>query len=557
MKAAPLAIPEDVLKQHAIIFGKTGAGKSSVLRHIVEHLLSKGKRVCIIDPKGDWWGLPSAADGKAPGFPVVLFGDFKNRRSDVPMDSRAGKDVAQIIASSDQACVLGFRGWMPGDLTRFFLDFAPTLFNHNAGELYLVVDEVHNFAPKAKIMSPDGAKMLHWMNRLASEGRGLGLKLLLASQRPQKVHNDTASCCETLIAMRVVHPRDRAAIKDWISENASDSQGARLLAEIPRMSVGEGWVWFPDGDFLKCVQFPMFRTFDSFSEHATAEPIAWAKVDVEAVRQQLHRVVREKEQNDPQLFKTRIGELERRNQTLEKAVETLQQQPECEAFTADEFEQLCDIRRLLEKLNISLPWLEQVTTIKLKTLAGKTRITPLPKPPPAVPPMRVRPERGAGIEQNGTLPEMPRRILTALAQHPGGLTKTQILVHADYRSSGPVSKCFAQLARDGWIVNGVQAGTVAITGDGLKALGNFDPLPTGADLREHLLNGSKLSTMEKALLRVTFDCYPNPISKGEILEQASYKSSGPVSKAFAKLARISYLVPAGRSMVKAADMFFQ
>jgi len=51
-----LAIPSKVLDQHLVCLGKTGAGKSSVLRHIVEHLLSHKKRVCIIDPKGDWWG---------------------------------------------------------------------------------------------------------------------------------------------------------------------------------------------------------------------------------------------------------------------------------------------------------------------------------------------------------------------------------------------------------------------------------------------------------------------------------------------------------------------
>jgi hypothetical protein len=50
------------------------------------------KRVCIIDPKGDWWGLKASADGKGAGFPVIAFGDFKNAEaSDVPINAQSGR----------------------------------------------------------------------------------------------------------------------------------------------------------------------------------------------------------------------------------------------------------------------------------------------------------------------------------------------------------------------------------------------------------------------------------------------------------------------------------
>jgi putative protein kinase ArgK-like GTPase of G3E family len=52
-----LGFPEKILDQHLVVLGKTGAGKSSALRHIVEHLLNEKKRVCIIDPKGMRSGL--------------------------------------------------------------------------------------------------------------------------------------------------------------------------------------------------------------------------------------------------------------------------------------------------------------------------------------------------------------------------------------------------------------------------------------------------------------------------------------------------------------------
>lgn len=589
MKAAALAIPEEVLLQHVVIFGKTGAGKSSVLRHMVEHLISRGKRVCIIDPKGDWWGLPSSADGMGAGFPVVLFGDFKSERSDVPMDARAGKEVAQIISGSNQACVLGFRGWMPGDLTKFWLDFAPTLFNSNKGELYLVIDEVHNFAPKGKIMSPESGKMLHWTNRLASEGRGLGLKLLLASQRPQKVHNDTSSCCETMIAMRVTHPRDRAAIREWIDECGDAAQGKPLLADVTEMKRGQGWVWFPDGKFMEKVQFPMFRSFDSFSERATHAPKTWAVVDVEAVRAKLARVVQEKEANDPAKLRSTIEILKARFNTIAESVGMRKSEawiaPELNALVSQlhlrirpeeepievpmlssyEFAQLCDIRRNLEKVVELSPLLEKLTTIKLKTLAGKTRLEIPPRPnrgihpwigrkPPAEPPDRTEPYCLEEPKARRELTTMQHKLLTVLAENPAGLTKTQILIHADYRSSGPISMCFAQMSRDGWMQPGGQG--FQITPLGRSIVGPITPLPKGYDLRQFLMAGTKLSTMEKALLNQAFEAYPNSITKGAILERAHYKSSGPVSMAFAKLTRINYLIAAGSSKVRAADVFF-
>lgn len=61
-------IPEAVLSQHVAILGKTRSGKSSVARLMVEGLLDSERPVCVVDPKGDWWGLKSSADGRKAGY---------------------------------------------------------------------------------------------------------------------------------------------------------------------------------------------------------------------------------------------------------------------------------------------------------------------------------------------------------------------------------------------------------------------------------------------------------------------------------------------------------
>jgi hypothetical protein len=300
----PLCIPEKALEQHLVVLGKTGAGKSSALRHIVEHLLARKKRVCILDVKGDWWGLKSSADGKQAGFPIIAFGDFREpKATDVPINSASGKQLAELITSGNRPCIIGFRGWMPGEFTDFWLDFAPTLFNSNEGELYVVISECHNLAPKGKVLDPKAGKALHWTNRLLSEGRGLGMTFLLDSQRPQKVHNDTLTCCETLVAMRVVHAADRDAIEAWIEGCGDPKVGKQVLAELAGMNRGEAFVWSPEAGFgPERVQFPMFTTFDSFAPAQLQKKVStsgWSEVDLEEVKGKLADAIEKAKQEDP------------------------------------------------------------------------------------------------------------------------------------------------------------------------------------------------------------------------------------------------------------------
>jgi DNA helicase HerA-like ATPase len=230
--------PAAALSQHIIILGKTGAGKSSTMRLLVECLLTDGKPVCIIDPKGDWWGLKSSASGKQAGFPVIIFG---GDHADIPLTVHAGAYVAELVATGNRPCIVDLGGWTVGDRTRFFVDFAQALFRHTRGPRWLCIDEVHNFAPQGKIMDPQAGQMLHWANRLASEGRGKGITLLSASQRPQKVHKDYVTSHETLIAMRVIHPLDRDAIKDWIDGCPDLDKGKEVLRSLASLKRGEAW----------------------------------------------------------------------------------------------------------------------------------------------------------------------------------------------------------------------------------------------------------------------------------------------------------------------------
>lgn len=302
-------LPKEIFNQHVAVLGKTGAGKSSALRFCVEQLLDDQQPVCIVDPKGDWWGLKSSKSGKEAGYPVVIFG---GDHADVPLNAHAGNHVAELVATGNRPCILDLGGWMVADRTRFFIDFASTLFRSSRGRRILVIDEVHNFAPQGKVLDPAAGKMLHWTNRLASEGRGKGLTILSASQRPQKVHKDFLTCAETLLAMRVIHNLDRGAIKDWIDGCGNAAKGKEVLATLADMDRGEAWAWSPEIKFgPKRIKFPMFKTYDSFAPqgHAAAKLKGWAEVDLAEVRTKLAAVVEEAKANDPAELKKQVAEL--------------------------------------------------------------------------------------------------------------------------------------------------------------------------------------------------------------------------------------------------------
>jgi hypothetical protein len=310
---AAFPIPDAVLRQHVIVLGKTRSGKSTTLRDMVEHLLLEEKPVAILDPKGDWWGLKSSADGKKPGFPVIIFG---GKHADLPLNPRAGAEVGELVATGNRPCIIDLGEWMPGDRTRFFVDFAAALFRKTQGMRWLVIDEVHNFAPQGKVLDPDSGKMLHWANRIINEGGGKGLTLLAASQRPQKVHKDYLTANETLIAMRVIHKLDRDAVKDWIDGAPDPALGRQVLADLANMARGEAWVWSPEAKFGPLrMQFPMFSTYDSFKpspeQEAPAKLKGWASVDLDEVREKLAAVEEEAKANDPKVLKAELALLRR------------------------------------------------------------------------------------------------------------------------------------------------------------------------------------------------------------------------------------------------------
>lgn len=164
---------------------------------------------------GVWNGLRSKANGKSGAYPVVIFG---GEHADLPLGQVHGEAVAEIVVMK------------VGERTRFFTDFASELLRKNRGPLHLFIDECHLFMPQGRVADPQSGSMLHAANNLISLGRAKGLRVTLISKRPAKIHKDSLSQIETLIALRLIAPQDRHAIEDWIADQADEQKGRDIIA---------------------------------------------------------------------------------------------------------------------------------------------------------------------------------------------------------------------------------------------------------------------------------------------------------------------------------------
>jgi hypothetical protein len=139
--------------------------------------------------------------------------------------------------------------------------FAGALYEANAHPLHLVLDEADLWAPQRP--RPEGMTLLGLIEEIVRRGRVRGFIPWLITQRPAVVHKDVLSQADVLIMMKLTSSQDREAVGRWIEGQGDRADGRRILAELPRLPRGEGYVWAPSDAMLERVAFPAIRTYDS------------------------------------------------------------------------------------------------------------------------------------------------------------------------------------------------------------------------------------------------------------------------------------------------------
>lgn len=510
----------------------SGGGKSWLIRRLAEHACGQVQTI-IIDWEGEFVTLREAVD-------VLIVG----KEGEVAADPRSASLLARRLMELQVSAVVDLCDLSLPDRRRFvrlFLESIMTLPKSLWRPCLIVVDEAQEFCPEK---SHGEAESSASVIALCSQGRKRGYGAVLVTQRLSKLHKDAAAELKNCLIGGATIDIDLKRSLDILGEPTTPANKKKLRDLHP----GE---FFGFGPAFASRDVRDFRVGPVKSSHPEAgrRHMIRAPQPSQAIRSVIGELAdlqqaAEQETNDLESARDRIADLERQlrdRPTAEPIVERI----EVPTLPYGEFEN--DLQRMTSAC--------QTIASRLEYWKGRQE-TPIPVKEDAPPaPARIEPvtEQGVGSGDSG-LSKMERAMLTAMAQHPRGLSKAQILLHADYTACGKTSTAFAKFAAMDWMRG--EGGVFTITQGGRLALGRFKPLPVGAAMRELLLSEqSKLETMEKALLAVLFKRYPGAVAKGKILEDADYTACGKTSTAFAKLARLGYAVKHKGALAASPDLF--
>lgn len=563
-----LGLPLEVLRDVTAIVGRRGRGKTTTAVVLVEEAHRTGRRFCVVDPTGAWWGLRSSRDGCSPGIPCVVFG---GKHAMAPLEPTAGKLLAEFVADPSQpSAVLDIKTWSRGEQVRFLSDFLSTLYQKNDAPLLLVLDEADQVAPQ--MAEPGERVMLGAAQRLVKLGRVSGFGVVLVTQRPATLNKNVMNMAGVLISLGLTGPQDHEAVFSWMKHRADAAKAKEILGSLPGLPQGRAWVWAPELDVLKLVDVRDRETFDSSAtpdeSKRELQPRALAEVDLAKLTQQIQATIERAKAEDPKELRRQVAELKRelakkdavlaeidsRTKKIDASLDRVKaQKPREIAVLRD-----AQISRLEAQVH-SLGVLIEAGANRMDKLGqgiGRTRDEILAalkaarregEPLPAVQgrPLTPRATVGAAIPRPAPRPEPPRRtasapqkpgngdgrlggperkLLTILAQHHEGRTVRQLAVQAGYsQDGGGFRNPLGRIRSLGYVEPG---DPVRITEAGRSILGDFEELPTGTALLDWWLGHGRLSGPEKKILRALAEPEPQSLSIEVLAERTGYEANG-------------------------------
>lgn len=482
VEAGPFVLPDEIATEAFALLGARGSGKSNAGVVVAEEFTDRGIPWVAIDPKGDWWGIRSSADGEGPGLPVPILGGI---HGDVLVADSEGAQWADVLFDNDLTAVVDVSDFTKAERGRFLLAFFDRLYLRHRREprvRCVLCEEAHEFIPQS--VGREDGKLKESASRVALLGRSFGLGCGLFSQRSARLHNDVLTQVGTLAPMRTSAPADKDAIKRWVQEH---QYGSELIASLPHLSDGEGWLWSPE--FLGAVERVQWRRRRTFDSGATpkvgakrVQPRTLADVDLAAIKEQMAESVERAQRDDPKHLRAQLARAEARVRELEMwepPPPVVGVSPQVVRAKNATISALAEAARRMQAL---------CEAIDESMEAPPPTPPPAPAPPPPPPALRTvpRPEPSGltRVVHDGWAPSpntAPAKVLAVLARaYPDGLAQRR----AGFLAGVPSRKSTFRNAVSALRTNGLiedAGGLLRATLEGVHSA-NVDELPTGPEL---------------------------------------------------------------------------
>lgn len=552
-----LVLPEDFATAGVGIIGMRGSGKSNTEVRFAEILFDAGIPWVSVDPKGDWDGIRTSADGKKAGLPIPVFGGL---RGDFPLDANAGKVIADLLVDENISAVLDVSHLSKTvQLPRFLVAFFDELMHRHQLEPHVrtvILEEAHRYIPQ-KV----DAKMALLKEAAAAvllEGRAFGLGCWACSQRPARINKDVLEEVGTLFVHRigVAAGNDKKTVRDWVKH---EELGEELVDSLTKLQPGECWVLAPEYDIVKRVQIDRRHTFDSAATPKVGaqirRPTTMADIDKGAITEALAESIEKAKSTDPKLLAQRVRELERTIMEYEKELEKSKaaQEPEPVPYVppelltrlgklehglsdliAEAHNISCGVNEAVDDARAALIAAEKVA--KSRAASDDTRRRESPKPvastrrqsPRAAGSPSVRsaqPSMPAGSDTNFRADDLKlgkgeKKVLAVLRQWPEGRTQKDLHYLTGYSASSSTLGVYLSKLRQAGVVE--EGHPIRLTEKGWEVAGGVEELPAGEELLEYWRNHKKVGEGERKVLDVLVKHYPTNLEHQELCDFTGY-----------------------------------
>jgi hypothetical protein len=600
-------LPIDAVTESVGILAVKRAGKSHTAKKLAEQLFYAGQQIVIIDPKGDWWGIRSSADGREAGLPIVIVG---GEHADVPLEVNSGELVARMIVEDRVSMLIDLAELRKEKVPVFMSALLETLYRLKAKEQYrtpmmLIIDEADAIAPQ-KAWKGHEERMLGAAEDIVRRGGQRGIGITLVTQRAAVLNKNVLTQVGILVLLRTTGSQDIDAVDEWIKKHGQPEERKQVMDTIASMERGTAWFWAPGWPTAKGifhqVKIGPIDTFDSGATPKAGQkrkaPKTLADVDLNTFRTKMADTIERAKANDPAQIKKQLDAVTKelqaeRNKKLpappaaapEIDYDKLEDAHQDAAGIAIEADRkwieaylvkvrkwVAGIVKALEAVEDPIGDLENELDMLESDLKGKftdvPRLTSKRKPSSkfaTAPFVDIRPTKIDEIKpltsKTYASGGVTDRVLGAIAElNAIGISeppRVQVAFLAGYshpQSTGFV-KAIGALRTSGLIAY-PSPGTLAFTDEGKSNAPVVDEPLTNEQLQERIMG--LVGGVFAKVLKVLIESYPDPIERTTLAQATDYthpQSTGFV-KAIGRLRSLGLAEYPSAGTIKASSMLF-